>query len=122
MIGDRSYDVEGAKKAGVESVGVTYGYGSMEELKAAGLPCVIVANEPHEIATAKYLEGLGGAVFAGYYSQLDESRFQLDRLDIAQMSKCAAQKLSLHGRETVYRELKELEDAILNNFEVNALS
>ena len=79
------------------------------EANAAGLPCVIVANEPHEIATAKYLEGLGGAVFAGYYSQLDESRFQLDRLDIAQMSKCAAQKLSLHGRETVYRELKELE-------------
>ena len=35
MIGDRSYDMEGAHKAGVESVGVTYGYGSMEELKGA---------------------------------------------------------------------------------------
>lgn len=35
MIGDRKYDVEGAKKIGVESVGVTYGYGSMEELKEA---------------------------------------------------------------------------------------
>lgn len=35
MIGDRSFDVEGAHRVGVESVGVTYGYGSMEELKEA---------------------------------------------------------------------------------------
>ncbi len=35
MIGDRCFDVEGAHKNGVESVGVTYGYGSMEELKGA---------------------------------------------------------------------------------------
>lgn len=35
MIGDRSYDVEGAKALHIESVGVTYGYGSIEELKAA---------------------------------------------------------------------------------------
>lgn len=35
MIGDRCFDIEGAKALGVESVGVTYGYGDMEELKAA---------------------------------------------------------------------------------------
>lgn len=35
MIGDRRFDVEGAKALGVESVGVSYGYGSMEELKEA---------------------------------------------------------------------------------------
>lgn len=35
MIGDRCFDVEGAHKMGLESVGVTYGYGSMEELKNA---------------------------------------------------------------------------------------
>lgn len=35
MIGDRSFDVEGAKALGIESVGVTYGFGSMEELKEA---------------------------------------------------------------------------------------
>ena len=35
MIGDRRFDVEGAHAVKVESVGVTYGYGSMEELKAA---------------------------------------------------------------------------------------
>lgn len=35
MIGDRKFDVEGAHSLGVECVGVTYGYGSMEELKGA---------------------------------------------------------------------------------------
>ncbi|MBQ8822153.1 MAG: HAD hydrolase-like protein [Lachnospiraceae bacterium] len=35
MIGDRCFDVEGAKALKVESVGVTYGYGSMEELQEA---------------------------------------------------------------------------------------
>ena len=35
MIGDREYDIHGAKQNDVRSVGVTYGYGSMAELEAA---------------------------------------------------------------------------------------
>lgn len=33
MIGDRKYDMIGAKKEGISSIGVCYGYGSQEELK-----------------------------------------------------------------------------------------
>jgi phosphoglycolate phosphatase len=33
MIGDRKYDIIGAKKNGIDSVGVLYGYGSREELE-----------------------------------------------------------------------------------------
>lgn len=36
MIGDRSYDIEGAKYCGIESIGVTYGYSSPGELEKAG--------------------------------------------------------------------------------------
>lgn len=36
MIGDRKYDVEGAKETGVDCIGITYGYGDYEELKEAG--------------------------------------------------------------------------------------
>jgi len=36
MIGDRSHDVAGAKANGMDAVVVTYGYGSREELLAAG--------------------------------------------------------------------------------------
>lgn len=35
MIGDRKFDVEGARAQGIEAVGVSYGYGSIEELKEA---------------------------------------------------------------------------------------
>jgi phosphoglycolate phosphatase len=36
MIGDREHDVEGAKKVGVASIGVLFGYGSRGELIEAG--------------------------------------------------------------------------------------
>ena len=35
MIGDRHYDIKGAKYNNVRSVGVTYGYGSLEEITEA---------------------------------------------------------------------------------------
>ncbi len=36
MIGDRKHDVLGAKEAGLDSIGVLYGYGDREELEQAG--------------------------------------------------------------------------------------
>lgn len=36
MIGDREYDILGAKAFGLDSIGVLYGYGSREELQTAG--------------------------------------------------------------------------------------
>lgn len=36
MVGDRSYDVIGAKQLGLPCIGVTFGYGSEEELRTAG--------------------------------------------------------------------------------------
>ena len=35
MVGDRKYDVLGAKAAGIKSVGVLYGYGSREEMNVS---------------------------------------------------------------------------------------
>lgn len=36
MVGDRKYDVVGAKEIGIPCIGVTYGYGTREELRSAG--------------------------------------------------------------------------------------
>ena len=36
MVGDRYFDINGANGAGVESIGVTFGYGSEDELKKSG--------------------------------------------------------------------------------------
>ena len=45
MIGDRKHDIIGAKKAGLQSVGVLYGYGNYEELEAAGADYIVKTVE-----------------------------------------------------------------------------
>jgi phosphoglycolate phosphatase len=47
MVGDREYDVAGAKKAGLSSIGVLYGYGSRRELADAGADAL--AEQPVDI-------------------------------------------------------------------------
>ena len=47
MIGDRLYDIEGANEVGVDSIGVLYGYGSLEELTKAG--ATYIADTPTTI-------------------------------------------------------------------------
>lgn len=45
MIGDREHDIFGAKKCGLDSIGVLYGYGSRDELVAAGADAVAASVE-----------------------------------------------------------------------------
>jgi phosphoglycolate phosphatase len=49
MIGDRMYDIRGARENGCMSLGVTYGYGSEGELESAGAD--LICHSPQEIAT-----------------------------------------------------------------------
>ncbi len=49
MVGDREYDILGAKKFGIDSIGVLYGYGSREELEKAG--ATYVAEKVKDILT-----------------------------------------------------------------------
>ncbi len=48
MVGDRDYDVKGARRNGIECLGVLFGYGSREELAGAG--AVACAETPAEMA------------------------------------------------------------------------
>ena len=47
MVGDRRHDVLGAAACGIPAIGVTYGYGSREELLAAG--AAALAASPGEV-------------------------------------------------------------------------
>lgn len=49
MVGDREHDIIGATKAKLDSVGVLYGYGSREELEAAG--ATYIAESVEELTT-----------------------------------------------------------------------
>lgn len=41
MIGDREYDIIGARKIGIKSLGVLYGYGDRKELEVAGADYIL---------------------------------------------------------------------------------
>jgi len=45
MVGDRRHDVQGARANGIDAIGVTYGYGTREELRASS-PTSLVASVP----------------------------------------------------------------------------
>ena len=47
MVGDRKYDILGARENGLPCIGVLYGYGSREELSAAGAS--FIAEAPAEV-------------------------------------------------------------------------
>ncbi len=47
MVGDRYFDIDGAKGAGVDSVGVIYGYGSREEFEEHNATYII--KKPQEL-------------------------------------------------------------------------
>ncbi len=55
MIGDREHDIIGARAHGIDSMGALWGYGSMEELKAAG--ATYIAASPADVTAA--LPGAG---------------------------------------------------------------
>lgn len=48
MVGDRSYDVEGAKECGLQCIGAAFGYGSREELQKAG--AVYIAQKVEDLS------------------------------------------------------------------------
>ena len=61
MVGDRKFDMEGGRLAGIRTLGVTYGYGSEEELLESGAEKL--AHSPREIAEVLCPEitGVAGA-------------------------------------------------------------
>ena len=47
MVGDRMFDIIGAKENNIDSIGVLYGYGNIEELKEAGATYIV--SKPEDI-------------------------------------------------------------------------
>ena len=45
MVGDRKHDILGAKKCGIESIGVKFGYAEEGELEAAGADYIVETVE-----------------------------------------------------------------------------
>ena len=56
MVGDRRFDIEAAKKAGVASLGVRYGFAEPNELETAGADVIVASVSDID----KYLTGIFG--------------------------------------------------------------
>ena len=77
------------------------------EALASGLPCVIVANEPHEVPIGKGLAAMGVAVYAGHHSEMDAAC--VTRIpDVPTLSGVALDKIPSHGAENVLHEIIKL--------------
>ena len=77
------------------------------EANAAGLPCIIIANETFEIPNGELLQRLGSSVFAGYHTTVDESLFAKD-LPMETMSKNGIKHIGLGGASKVVAALEAL--------------
>lgn len=87
MIGDRRFDVEGGRANGVDTIGVAYGYGSREELTAAGathvadtvgeLTALLLGDAPRARGVFISMEGMDGC---GKTTQRDALVAHLEQL------------------------------------------
>jgi spore coat polysaccharide biosynthesis predicted glycosyltransferase SpsG len=77
------------------------------EANASGLPCIVIANEDFEISVGQGLARLGGSVFAGHYSAIDEDLFACE-LPIREMSEAAMAHIDLQGAARVADEIEAL--------------
>lgn len=73
------------------------------EANSCGLPCLIIANAPHEVYTGKFMEKKGGAIFAGSYDGWDKSLIsKLHSLDIEKMSKKGMECFDTKALERIF--------------------
>ena len=77
------------------------------EACAAGLPCIVIANEPFEIPVGKQLEHKGLCLFAGHHEAIRKETFNLS-IDIQEMSKKGMQMLDVNAGKRIYNEIKML--------------
>ena len=77
------------------------------EANASGLPCIIVANELHEIEIGEHLSQVGSSVFAGYYQNIDEGLFKM-HFDIEKMSSAGMEAIGTDGANNIFREILAL--------------
>jgi hypothetical protein len=96
-----------AEEMSMHDLAITGGGITPFEANAAGLPCLVIANEEFEISTGQELERLGGAIFIGHHKAIDFSAID-NRLPLERMSKMGIEKIGLGGLVRVADALEEL--------------
>lgn len=77
------------------------------EANASGLPCLIIANELHEIDNAEFLNNIGSSIFAGFHDNIKESLFEFEP-DIMLMSKNGLDAIKTSAMQLIYNIIKDV--------------
>lgn len=96
-----------AEEMSRHDLAVTGGGMTPFEANAAGMPCIVVANELFEIPVGQTLDRLGGCRFAGHHAMIDASVFG-QQLDVAGMSTRAMASVGLDGVQRVVTAVRSL--------------
>lgn len=77
------------------------------EANASGLPCIIIANELHEIPNALYLQNVGASLYAGHHTEIKPKSIT-KKLDISSMSKVGLNSIHTRGAANIYQTIKNV--------------
>jgi spore coat polysaccharide biosynthesis predicted glycosyltransferase SpsG len=77
------------------------------EANAAGLPCIVIANETFEVPVGIALQAMGGCIFAGHHSTIDATVFD-ENIPLHSMSCSAMRHIGLEGATRVACALEEM--------------
>jgi spore coat polysaccharide biosynthesis predicted glycosyltransferase SpsG len=78
------------------------------EANATGLPCLIIANESHEVDNGLFLKELGSSDFAGFHANISFASFTAENYNIEKMSEVGLENFHVHGAENIYNEIERL--------------
>ena len=77
------------------------------EACASGLPCVIIANAPHEVNTGKYIESLQLGIYAGEHGTWDRKILkEIEQIPIADMSQRGMNCFRIDAIEKIFCEIR----------------
>lgn len=81
------------------------------EANSCGLPCIIIANAPHEMHTGIFMQGKGGAIYAGSYEGWDreviKSICSMDASSVEKMSRAGMDNFDTKAIERIFTTIKQ---------------
>ncbi len=79
------------------------------EAMASGLPCAVIANEEHEINTARFFEGKGCCIFLGKHDDWDETKLlNIKEPDLEKMSRSGIELFKLDAVDRIFGHIMKI--------------
>lgn len=80
------------------------------EANAAGLPCLTISNEDHELPACRYLHSIGTSFYLGHRDEITAEILDdaIVEIDIEKMSASGMEKISTNGAGNIWAAIREM--------------